>query len=324
MSNLTKQDVVIEAIEKTRGIRETEQKNTKKAFENIAAIISILAIFLSIVLYAYNSGYCKVFNLPAHCVPIDLKRYLPFAINMIGLLLYVLYYITLYKADKVLEKNRINIMRIFYGVLIVLTFINYNLICNVIGTIWTFIISFTLPFIIELLLYFLKRPKKNKLVSKEERKPLLEGSIYDVLFYNSYIKSGTFILILAVMLASPFGQLKAKAANQYQTFSYNDTLYAVIVDYDDKVLVQEIIETEKTLTIKTDYYLYIPKDTVTFSYNKYDDVIIISTSTEKEESNENISEEKEYLTENTTKEKESFIEESTSITDSFTKTVSNE
>lgn len=160
MSNLTKQDVAIEAIEKTRDIRETEEKNTKKAFENIAAIISILAIFLSIVLYAYNSGYCKVFNLPAHCVPIDLKRYLPFAINMIGLLLYILYYFAQYKTDKVLEKNRINFMRIFYGVIIVLTFINYNLISNVIGTTWTFIISFTLPFIIELLLYFFKRPKK--------------------------------------------------------------------------------------------------------------------------------------------------------------------
>lgn len=95
------------------------------------------------------------------------------------------------------------------------------------------------------------------------------------------------------------------------------------MDYDDKVLVQEVIETEKTLTIKTDYYLYIPKDTVTFSYNKYDDVII-SASTEKEESTKNTSDGNENSTEKITKEKESSIEESTSIKDSVTKTVSNE
>lgn len=321
MSSLTKQDVVIEAAEKTKGIRENERRSAKKTFENIAAIISILAIFLSIVLYAYNYGYCKVFNLPVHCVPIDLKRYLPFAINIVSMLLYILYYATHYKTDKVLEKNRINIMRIFYGFAIVLYFINYNLINNVIGTIWTFIISLTLPLIIELMLYRLKQPRKNKPVNENEHKTLLEDSVYDMLLYNSYIKPGTFILILTVTLASPFGQLKAKAADQYQTFSCNNTLYAVVVDYDEKVLAQEAIETEKTLTIKTDYYLYIPKDTVTFSYNKYDDVII-SASTEKEGSNENTSDEKENLTEDITK--ESSIEESTSIKDSVTKTVSNE
>ena len=64
MAELTKGEIFREAQEKIKPITKEVEGRKKKLVENAAVIISFSVIALSIILYAFNTGYCKVFNLP--------------------------------------------------------------------------------------------------------------------------------------------------------------------------------------------------------------------------------------------------------------------
>ncbi len=274
MPKITKNDVVKEALGKTDAEIKKNKKKTRKVFDSIAAIISISVIVLSIIMYSYYNGYCKVFNIPTKIIPINIKDCLPFAINIVGVLIYVLYYIAYIKTDRIVGKNKVNVFRIFYGYIILCTLLFDNNIDNLIGKIWSMVIPLLIPIAIEVFVYFAKRPKKPKDNNVDDPNSLLEEYVFNIFMYNSYIKYGMFIFILLVLLAGPFGGLSAKAEDRYQICTFDNISYAVIVDYDDKVLVEEVKEIKNKLIINTKTYRYIDKESIEFEYKEFDKVTI--------------------------------------------------
>ena len=92
--------------------------------------------------------------------------------------------------------------------------------------------------------------------------------------YTYYFKFGIAFLAIAVVLAPYVGEIKAKANLEYQTFADSDIQYAIIVDYNDKVLVQRSKEENDVLTIYADSYSYVSKEDLSITYKKYEEVII--------------------------------------------------
>ena len=77
----------------------------------------ILTIGIFVTLYYYYSGYCKVYNIPINCAPIDIKSFIPVAGYATTIFLWFLYYIIEVREDRLLKRNRFNPLRIMYGVL---------------------------------------------------------------------------------------------------------------------------------------------------------------------------------------------------------------
>ena len=115
MADLTKVEVFREAQEKIKPITNEVEVRKKKLVENAAVIISFSVIALSIILYAFNTGYCKVFNLPTEVMSLDMTCLLPLVFQILGIATFILLYISSLKADRALKKNRFNLVRIIWG-----------------------------------------------------------------------------------------------------------------------------------------------------------------------------------------------------------------
>ena len=254
MADLTKGAVFREAREKIKPvINETEGKKNK-LFENVAAIISLAVIVFSIVLYAYNTGYCRVFNLPPEVMSLDMKRFLPLAVQLFGITTFLLSYISSLKADRALKKNCFNLTRILWGACIVLHFLSANNFTVWIGNWWSFLLALLIPLLAEVMLYWAKRPKKDRKVDEVAHQIVLEDAVHDSIFYTYYFKYGIFLVVLPMVFAPMLGEFSAKAQREYQTCVVQEVTYAVIVDYEDKALVQHAVVQENALQIDTGSY----------------------------------------------------------------------
>ena len=89
-----------------------------------------------------------------------------------------------------------------------------------------------------------------------------------------YIKYGIFLVVLPVAFGPLLGEFSAKAEREYQTCVVQDTTYAVVVDYSDRVLVQQATEENGVLTIDTSRYFYFDKNDLILRYSKYEGVTI--------------------------------------------------
>ncbi|MBP3541539.1 MAG: hypothetical protein J6K72_06990 [Clostridia bacterium] len=279
MADLTKGAVYREAREKIAPVINNTESRKKKLLQNAAAIVSLAVIVFSIVLYAYNTGYCKAFNLPPAIMPIDMKRLLPLAIQVFGIIVYLLYYISSIKADRALKKNRFSFMRLFWGSYIVLYFLSANSFNIVIGQLWTFLLAFLIPLLTEATFYWARIPKKDRRIEDVAHQIVLEDAVESSIFYTYYFKYGIFLMALSLVFAPMLGSFCAKAQREYQTCVVHGVTYAVIVDYEDRVLVQPAIEQDGTLQITTDCYKYLEKKDLDLGYSKYE-VVTIDTPSE--------------------------------------------
>ena len=89
----TYNDVAKKTNEIIAPIEEEAKKKRKELINNAATIISILTIGIFVTLYYYYSGYCKVYNIPINCAPIDIKSFIPVAGYAMTIFLWFLYYI---------------------------------------------------------------------------------------------------------------------------------------------------------------------------------------------------------------------------------------
>lgn len=274
MEHPTKRDAFLEAKKIISPHEHDQQKTRKVILENAAAIISVLVVGLSLVLYAYNGGYCKVFNLPVEVLPLEIDQYLPVAVQLVGVSVYILYYISLVKTERLLEKRRFSLLRIMYGYLIIGNIFTANHFDNIIGKWWSLAIYFGIPFLIELLLYRMKKPSKNKEVSDMEKRMLTEDFVFNRIFYSYYVQCGIFIVAIALIFAPLIGKTSAKANLNYQLCEIDNQLYAVIVDYDSTVLVQKAKEIKDKLVINNESYEYVQKEDLELVYCEYEKVII--------------------------------------------------
>lgn len=274
MEDLTKAEIFREAQEKIEFIKIESDGRKKKLIENAAATISFSVIVLSIYLYAFNTGYCKVFNLPTEVMSLEMTRLLPLAFQIISTVTFILLYISSFKADRALKRNRFYLVRIIWGAYIANYFFSTNNVSAVIGRLWNLILTFLIPVLIETMIYWIKKPKKTRKVADAEHKAVLEDTVQNSIFTTYYIKYGVFLIVIPMLFATYLGELNAKAEREYQTCIVKDIPYAVIVDYEDKVLVQQALEQDQLLQIDTSSYTYFDKKDIILRYSKYETVRI--------------------------------------------------
>lgn len=276
MAELTKSEVFQEAKEKISPIKKEIESKKKKLLENAAVIISFSVIALSVILYGFNTGYCRVFNLPSSAMSLDIKRLVPLAFNLFSNVIYVLFIISSFKADRAFKKNRINYLRILWGSITISHFLSLSNAYSFLGKWMGVLLSWLLPTLVELSLFVIKKPKRTTPVAEIEHKLVLEDFVEDSIFYTYYFKCGLFLVLIPIALAPLCGEFCAKAEREYQTCFLENSTYAVIADYTDRVLAQQACEQGNTLTINTDSYSLFEKSNVTFRFKKYENVIINS------------------------------------------------
>lgn len=274
MADVTRNDIIVEVLEKLEPIQKRDDEKRKRVFENLAVITTVSIILLSILLFEFNSGYCKVYNLPAECMSIDMKMLIPFAAQICTAMVVILLYVSSLKADKALGKNHFSLTRIAWGEFIVIYFIQKNQIVSIIGSWGGLLVSYAIPFLLEALLYIRKMPRKNKVVPEQEHDYVLMNTLRDAIFSTYYMKYGIVFFILPFIFSSYVGSITAYANRNYRTFSYDDSQYVVIVEYSDEVLAQPAQINNDELLIDTHEYRYFSKEGLVFSYYKYDSVII--------------------------------------------------
>lgn len=276
MAELTKSEVLQEAKEKISPIKKQIERNKKNLLENAAVIISFSVIALSVVLYGFNTGYSRVFNLPSSTLSLEIKRLVPLAFTLFNNVIYVLFIISSFKADRVFKKNRINYLRILWGSITISHFLSLCNAYSFFGKWIGILLSWFLPTLVELSIFVIKKPKRTTPMSEMKHKLVLEDFVEDSIFYTYYFKCGLFFVLIPIVLAPLCGEFCAKAGREYQTCLLENSTYAVIVDYTDRVLVQKACEQGDTLVINTDSYSLFEKSNVTFQFKKYENVIINS------------------------------------------------
>ncbi len=274
MADLTKGEIFREAQEKITPIVNEVEDRKKKLVENAAVIISFSVIALSIILYAFNTGYCKVFNLPVEVMSLDMTRLLPLAVQVLSIATFILLYISSLKKDRTLKKNRFNFVRIIWGAYIVSHFFSVNNASAVIGKWWNFLLIFLIPILVEGIICWTKKPKKDRKVTETEHQLVLEDTVQDSIFATYYMKYGIYAIVLPLIFAPMLGQFSAKAEREYQTCVVEDVTYAVVVEYEDKVLVQQATEKDGALQIDTSCYTYFDKIDIVLRYTEFTSVNI--------------------------------------------------
>ena len=121
-----------------------------------------------------------------------------------------------------------------------------------------------------LLRYTLKnRNFENKEISEQEKENKIEDYIWNRLFYVYMFRYGVAVIIILTSLAFLLGTTNAKVKSEYQICVYDSQTYAVIVDYDDRVLAEKAYINDNSITISTGTYRYLPKDSMELSFKSF-------------------------------------------------------
>ncbi len=279
MSSYTRKDAIKKAKELSAPIEGESKKRRKLLIDNAATVISVFIIWLTITLYAYNTGFCKVFNIPTDCMPLDLKSYIPLVIQVAGILVMIIFYIAYLKTDHAVGRNVINPLRILYGCYIFQYLLITNHIDKYIGPAWTLLLPILFPLIIEFTIFFVKKCrqsiKNDKEISEPEYKAKIEDYLFDRFLYLDYVYPGLFILVISVLIAPFLGRISAQANCDYQICLFQDEQYAIIANYSDTVLAQRAKVEEEKLIINIDGFTYLPKEGTKFQFKQFSSVEIV-------------------------------------------------
>ena len=290
METTTKKEIASKAREKIAPITEKEDAATKAAVENIAVITTLITIGAYVVMYAYKTGYCSEFNIPAICVRISLKDYLPLLFQICSLSIYILWYIVILRSDMALRRIKINGYRVLYGYLLIYMVLDSNRIFRFFPKFAPFPISLGLSFFIELLIFSIRKKRssnkeKEQTVSTAEQAFVLQDIITDTFFYRYYIRTGFFVFALAVALMPFWGRLIARANVDFQICQLNDVPYAVIMDYGDIFIAQKAKIDDTCMEIDTSKYSFFQKDGVEFEYRHFESISRVAAFTSNELNN---------------------------------------
>lgn len=270
MAERTKKNAIYEAIRKTDDFKKEADRTVKEIVTHMAIILSIAAVALLVVLYAYYAGYYRVFNIPSNYYNLDLRNYLPVATQICGSFAYFSFYYADLKTDRLLKRKRISLMRIFWGNQI----FSYILTANNIKGVWSVVFTIAVPIVIEVIFLIWGRPRKDKEINDVEYQFILEDYINTIIRATVYNKMGVIGIVLLVMLAPIWGNVKAHTKVNYEILSIDSQQYAIVVDYQDKAVVQKISISKKELVIYSDSYMLINKDNLIIKNCKFDDVMI--------------------------------------------------
>ena len=88
MKEISKEEIIQEALDKTKFEEEKIKENSKYLIENLAIIFSISTVFIFLVLYSFNKGYYRAYNIAESCITVDLTDFLPVALQLCGVYIY--------------------------------------------------------------------------------------------------------------------------------------------------------------------------------------------------------------------------------------------
>ena len=274
MEEITKQDLVQEVLEKTKPEEDKIIKNSKYFIENLAVIFSVTTVFIILTLYSYNRGYYRSYAIAESCITVDLKDFLPAAFRLCGIYLYIVFYLVQLKKDKILKQSRFNLLRILYGQFIIYYILQNAHIDQLTGKLPVFIISIVFPLLIEILWWFIKKAKKDRVYNSEEKQIVIEGMIENRLLYLLHNKYALGVMVTIVLWASLWGNMCAKSKNEYQIFEKEGVSYAVIIDREEYAIVEKVNEEENSLFIDASSYMYVNKENYVFYVKEYTNVEI--------------------------------------------------
>lgn len=270
----TYNDVKKKAYEIIAPIEEEAKKKRKELLNNAATVISILTIGIFVTLYYYYSGYCKVYNIPINCAPIDIKSFIPVAGYAMTIFLWLLFYVIEVREDRLLKRNILNPLRIMYGVLVFQSLFFSIHLDYLIGKLPCVIIAVFISLISEILMFYIHKPKKENKIDKRTLNVKVENRIHDRLFFSYYVKTGLYCVFIAIVLVPYIGKLFASTKRDYSIFQKSGKAYAIIIEYDDKVLAQCAQISENSLFINNKSYEYFEKNEIELQYKTFDSVSI--------------------------------------------------
>ena len=280
LEDTTKRDVISDAKDRVTTFSKAADSKTKKIIECFAIITTVVTIALYVVLYAYKTGYLDVFGIPASCVKVNLVDYLPALYRICAVSIYIVWYVISKKTFEIIGSIDMEPIRVMYGYYVVLYLSEPFGIYKNLPAVFKIIIPLCVSLIVELVLYFKKKPRKNSKkdsnsVSKKEYALILENTVHDLLL-SRYYNTGVFIVILAVTLAPILGRASAKNNESFQLCDVDNEAYAVIADYGDTIIAQKAKENDNQIEINTSSYTFFAKDNIEFTYNQYNNVLLVS------------------------------------------------
>lgn len=270
-----------EIVKKARGIVspliEKENGFTKKLSGNVAVITTAVTIFAYVVLYSFKIGYYGTFNIPAKCIQIDLRDYLPVLVQISGISIYMVWYMLFIKADIALKQAMFQWYRVLYGFIIIYYLLSANDFLRSSSKIPISIIAFCAALVIELIVYFFFSFRGFADVKKDDEKKAIENAALDLLMYHSTVRNGVFLVLITVIIAPLIGQGYAKNDSSFQVFKKDDKEYAVIVDYGERVLAQEAHTENGTLLIDISHYTFLSKEGLSFENTVFNATSLLSS-----------------------------------------------
>ena len=267
MSNLTEHDAYIAAKKELEPIRKKQENRVKKIITNVGTIVTITIIVLSMVLFAYNKGYCTIYSIPSTALSLDISRLIPVAVQLMGIIGFIFMYISSILTDHMINHPKFRITRAMICSTICSWLIFQNNLIYALSY-WCLLIIIGVPVALEILII---------LMIKKTNKPITNQNIDEETFIykkREFISSGIFphysikmvasIIAIFICLSPLVGMFSATTKRDYQVFSQNDQYYAVVYDYSDTMIVQKATISDNTLEINTDKYYYCTKDDVEF------------------------------------------------------------
>lgn len=275
MNEYTEYGAIKEAVEKIQPEREKQEKTTNKIIENIGTIVTVSIIALSMILFAFDKGFCGVYKIPNSFISLDITRFLPITVQMMGILAFIFMYISSVKTDIVQERIKFRVFRVFILEFALLLLLFQNNMFFVLP--WWILLWLVLgPLLIELGLVEYCKTKTKKSEDIELDKKTYENETRRIILHSIFpqysMKMLLFISAFVVIISPFFGMAKAFFTRDYQVFVDNNQQYAVIVDNSDIVLAQKVDVDNGTLVIDISDYYYFAKDSRKFVYSRYDNV----------------------------------------------------
>ena len=274
METKTKYNAFDEATMIAEPVKKEYENKFNKIVQNAALIITLITIFSCVILYAFNTGVIKVYNIPNNYIYINLQTYIPIVMKLCGIYSYGVFYYVQHKTDKIFNKKRFNFLRLLYGEAIFLFATNWIGFEGPIPTIITLII----PVLIELFYFFAvqrRKPFKNKEISDESTyKFQVETYVQDALGFLYHNKKGVCFVIIAILFAPNIGTMYAKNKTDYEIINIKEDSYAIVVDYLDKAVIQKAQINKNELTIDSTTYQLISKEDIIIKCQEFEKVTI--------------------------------------------------
>lgn len=263
MTELTREDAIDEARKDLAPIRKEQKKRTEIIFKNIGTIVTISIIALSMILFAYNSGFSSVYNLPATALSLDISRFIPIAVQLMGIIGYAFMYISSVLTDRLTNHIGFSLTRVLLCSTICSWFVIQNDLKYALGH-WCILGIIGFPILLELILLWVhkrkNKPVKNQVFNEESFEYKKREFISNAIFPYYSVKLIICIVAAVVCISPLFGMINASTKREYQVFRENGYMYAVIADNSDTFLVQKAEINNDTLEIETDKFYYYPKE----------------------------------------------------------------